>query len=431
MNITLSPVGALRGEPVVPGDKSISHRALILGSMASGETRIHGILESGDLRSTWKCLEYLGIRIKRENDCIAVEGKGIWGFQPPTALLDCENSGTTMRLMMGALAGRAFSCTLIGDHSLSRRPMKRVAQPLIRMGAKIDLEGNSGDCCPVQIHAMPRNSLHAISYELPISSAQLKSALLLAGLRAEGQTVLTGKMDSRDHTERMLTQFGVKIQMDAFQITLEGGQSLSATEVKIPSDFSSAAFWISAALIVPGTVLELKNISLNPSRTGLLTVLARMGAKIETEVTTSEPEPSGTLRIYASALQATTVTSDEIPFLLDEIPLLSVLATFAEGTTRVMGASELRTKETDRIETTAINLRLMGARVDTFSDGLSIPGVQKLSGAKLNSYGDHRIAMAFAIAALRAEGSTEIENVECVEISYPSFFKTLEQLTQL
>jgi 3-phosphoshikimate 1-carboxyvinyltransferase len=294
------------------------------------------------------------------------------------------------------------------------------------MGAQIQLEQN--EFAPVQI--LGRSRLQPIHYELPIASAQIKSALLLAGLSGEGETLLTGKVQSRDHTERLFGHFGVKLTQTSDKISITGGQTLRAADVTVPADISSAAFWIIAALIVPGTTLELENISLNPTRTGILSVLTRMGAKIDTEITSHTPEPVGRICVRSSQLLATHIQADEIPSLIDELPLLAVLATFAEGTTRVEGAEELRSKETDRIEAVAINLRAMGAQIDTFPDGFSIQGPQPLHGARIQSWDDHRIAMAFSIAALQANGPTEISDPECVGISYPTFYETLREIVK-
>ncbi len=421
MNIQLQFVSHLtqfKSPPALPGDKSISHRSLLFGALAEGKTEIFNLLMSGDIQSTWNCLEKLGIQITRKGNCVTVLGRGLRGLHAPTSYLDCGNSGTSFRLLMGILAGTPFETTLIGDSSLSQRPMRRVTLPLTQMGAKIHL--NQGEFAPVTLHGS--QPLHAISYELPVASAQLKSALLLAGLYADGTTHLSGKIKSRDHSERLLPHFGVHIDRSDTFLSISGGQTLHSSSVQVPSDLSSAAFWIGATLIVPHSVLELENISLNPTRTGILNVLHRMGATIQTEVTTPLPEPKGRLRVEYSQLKATDIEPDEIPSLIDELPLMAVLATFAHGTTRIRGAEELRTKETDRIAAIAKNLRAMGAQLETFPDGLSILGPQPLTGAQLESFGDHRIAMAFAIAALRARGPTEILDAECVDISYPGFF---------
>ncbi len=427
MSIILYPIRRLNSDGFhklknpIPGDKSISHRALLFGALAQGKTEVSNLLNSGDVLSTWSCLEKLGTRITRlRGDRIVVEGRGFFASQLP---LDCGNSGTTIRLLSGILAGQTFASQLIGDPSLSRRPMKRLTEPLRKMGAEISLR--ESQFAPIQIQGRP---LQGITYDLPVASAQLKSALLLAGLFAEGTTCLRGKIQSRDHTERLLPQFGVKLSFAIDTVSIEGFQKLRGTEIQVPNDPSSAAFWIAAVLIVPKSELVLENISLNPTRIGFLTILKRMGANIETEITRSSPEPMGRIRVRSSQLEGTLVASEEVPFVVDELPLLAVLATFAHGITSVSGAEELRIKETDRIAAVAENLQKMGADVKTFPDGFSISGPQPLTGAKIDSYDDHRIAMAFSIAALQVKGPTEILSPECVSISYPQFFEVLERI---
>lgn len=426
MAVTLYPTSHFSGKPTLPGDKSISHRALLFGALAKGTSEISNLLEGADIHSTWKCLEKLGIQISRKGDRIQIDGQGYQGLRSPTSPLDCGNSGTSIRLLMGALAGFPEPVTLIGDSSLSCRPMARIANPLREMGVKIQLKNENYP--PVQLQGS--RSLRGIQYSLPIASAQLKSALILAGLFTQGSTRLTGKIQSRDHTERLLPHFGVSIQTTPDQISIQGGQYLTAASVSVPGDLSSAAFWITAAAIVPKSHLELENVSLNPTRIGLLQVLKRMGVSIESEITDHHPEPVGRLRITSAPLQGITLESHEIPLLIDELPLIAVLATFAEGTTIVNGAEELRFKETDRIEAIAVNLRTMGVNIETTPDGFIISGPQRLRGAKIRTFDDHRIAMAFSIAALRAEGITEILESECVGVSYPNFYDTLHQLTQ-
>jgi 3-phosphoshikimate 1-carboxyvinyltransferase len=421
MSITLHPTSRLSGNPIIPGDKSISHRALLFGGIAQGITQIKGLLESEDVFSTWKSLENMGIQISKSSEQVHVFGKGKYGLKKPAKSIDCGNSGTTMRLLIGILSGQPFETTLTGDSSLSKRPMRRIADPLTQMGARFELRENNFS--PVQTFGNP--NLRGILYDLPTPSAQLKSALLLAGLYANGKTSLGGKVASRDHTERLLPHFGVQIEQKTDHISIEGNQALHSASVQVPSDFSSAAFWLTAAAIIPESILELQNISLNPSRIGFLQALRRMGADIETQMTSSFPEPIGTIRIRNTPLQATTISEEEVPSLIDEIPLIAVLACHAEGKTQVQGAAELRVKETDRIEAVAANLRAMGGRIETFSDGFVIEGPQILQGGKINSFHDHRIAMAFSIAALRAKGPTEILHSECISISYPSFYQSL------
>jgi 3-phosphoshikimate 1-carboxyvinyltransferase len=381
-------------------------------------------LESADVRATRGCVEAMGATVRIDGERVVVEGAG--RLRNPGRTLDCMNSGTTMRLLMGVIAGSRVNATLDGDRSLRRRPMRRVAGPLRQMGAHITLA--DGGVAPVRIDGGA--ALHGIEYALPVASAQVKSALLLAGAFAEGTTVLRGLIHSRDHTERMFPHFGVHVEARRDEIVIDGGQTWHSAKVVVPADPSTAAFWIAAAAIVPDSQLELTNVLLNPTRTGFIDVLRRMGANIEVEIERSEPEPVGTLRVRGAALQATTVTGDEIPAMIDEIPLVAVLATYAHGTTAIRGAEELRVKESDRIETVAQNLRAMGARIETLPDGFVIDGPQRLHGARIEPHGDHRIAMAFSIAALGAEGTTQIDGAECASVSYPKFYETLAELTR-
>ncbi len=423
---TVTPVSQLKGSPRVPGDKSVSHRSLLFGALADGTTRVTGLLKSGDVRSTWGCLEAMGVQIREEEDgTVVIRGVGMHGLKAPQSILDCGNSGTTIRLLMGILSGQPFEVQLTGDDSLRRRPMKRIAAPLRQMGARLDLTRD--EVAPVKMKGS--KVLRPLAYELPVASAQLKSALLLAGLYADGETTLTGMIKSRDHTERLLPHFGVPVQVSQTTITVRGGHKLKANSVKVPGDISSAAFWIAAATLVPGAQMQLNDVSLNPSRIGFIHALRRMGARIETQLLEERPEDIGTIRIASASLKATSVQEEEVPALIDEIPLLAVLATQAQGRTEVRGARELRVKESDRIEAVAQNLRAMGAQVETFEDGFAIVGPQKLKGARIDSMDDHRIAMAFSIAGLVAEGPTEIIGTECVDISFPGFYESLKDMT--
>lgn len=438
MNIQLSQIGRLRTHSQtyahgpnaipVPADKSTSHRALILSALADGESSISNLLRGADVLSTLNCLKALGVFVSDGTDRlfnrISIRGSTL---KPSHEALDCGNSGTTLRLLMGVLAGQNFPSVLIGDSSLSRRPMNRVAVPLRQMGAQISL--TQLDFPPVKIQ--PTSTLSAIDYALPVASAQLKSALLLAGLQAEGVTLLSGKIESRDHTERLLNYFGVAIEKQNGVLSIQGGQKLRATDLTIPGDPSSAAYWIGLALLIPNTTLEFSEVLLNPFRTGFLKVLQRMGAKVETEITATRPEPVGTIRASSSSLVGTVIESHEVPSLIDELPLLAMLGSFAEGETVIRGAQELRFKESDRIEATATNLRAMGVEVVTSEDGLRIcgKGRNQVHGASVSAFDDHRIAMTFTIAGLAAGGSTEITGCECVAISYPEFFKTVREIT--
>ena len=426
MNIKLKLAHSLKGTAQVPGDKSISHRALMFGAIADGETRIQNLLQSRDVLSTKKCLEQLGAKITQEKNEFVVHGHGKYSFETPTSTLDCENSGTSMRLLMGLIAGQNVKATLVGDASLMKRPMSRIAEPLETMGAQIRLA--PGGFAPVQILLLNQQKLIAAHYDLKIASAQLKSALLLAALYADGVTKLTGKIHSRDHTERMLLSFGVKLSASANEIQMEGGQKLQATSLQVPGDPSSAAFWLAAATLVPHSEIEIQNVSLNPTRTGFLKVLIRMGARIESFEVPGHNEPIGHLRASSAPLKGTEVLESEVASLIDEIPLLAVVATQATGVTTVRGARELRVKESDRIETLALNLRRMGAIIETFDDGFRIEGPQRLHAAKIDSSHDHRIAMSFSIAALIAQGESEICGVDSVGISYPEFYSVLAKL---
>lgn len=413
------------GKPIIPGDKSISHRALILGALAEGTSEVVDILEGEDVQSTAHCLRELGVVITKEANKTFIKGIGDQGFRNPDKILDCGNSGTTMRVMMGVLAGRAVTATLSGDASLVKRPMKRVSEPLLKMGANFKLSNDN--YAPLTVTG---GRIHGIDYELKIASAQIKSAIIMAALTAEGTTRIFGEIGSRDHTERLLPHFGVEIKTSDKEITILGGQSLKANTVKIPSDPSTAAFWIGAASIITGATLELENVSLNPTRIGFIYVLKRMGAEIETEIVSALPEPVGKIRVRFSGLKGGNISKEEVPSLIDEIPLIAVLATQAHGVTEVRGAEELRVKESDRLHAVATNLQAMGCEIEIFPDGFRIEGPQKLVGAEIITFHDHRIAMAFSIAGLVAEGETTILDSECVAVSYPNFYETLNQLVR-
>jgi 3-phosphoshikimate 1-carboxyvinyltransferase len=423
-SVSISRAAKLTGAPVIPGDKSISHRSLILGALAEGRTEVTDLLESEDVRSTARCLSAMGVRLHTEGAVTLIDGIGARGFAPPSDPLDCGNSGTTMRVLMGVLAGRAHRATLTGDGSLVKRPMRRVAEPLRRMGAKLELTG--GDFAPLTVIGAP---LHGIEYALPVASAQVKTAIIMAALSAEGVTHLRGEIHSRDHTERMLADFGVVVERDDSVISILGGQRLRAARVEVPGDPSTAAFWMGAASLVPGARVQLHGVSLNPTRIGFLRVLERMGARVVTEPTSRAAEPVGRIEVSAQALRGATVARAEVPSLIDELPLLAVIASQAEGRTVVEGAEELRVKETDRLEAVATNLRAMGGSIEVRADGYVIDGPQRLRGARMSSFHDHRIAMAFSIAGLVADGQTTIDDAECVAISYPAFFETLRALT--
>lgn len=425
MKNSIKRVKSFRGHPLIPGDKSISHRGLILGALASGRSEVIDILEGEDVQSTARILRDMGVKISKDGNRTIIDGIGDQGFSTPTNVLDCGNSGTTMRVMMGVLAGKGITATMTGDASLVKRPMKRVSEPLKLMGANFRLTNEN--YAPLTVTGQ---KIRAVNYDLKIASAQIKTAIIMAAIDAEGTTKITGEIGSRDHTERLLPHFGCKISVTDKEISIEGGQKLKGNIVKVPSDPSTAAFWIGAASIIPGSTLEMDNVSLNPTRIGFIYALQRMGAHIETEITTALPEPVGKIRVSFKGLKGGLISPEEVPSLIDEIPLIAVLATQAIGVTEVRGAGELRVKESDRIEAVATNLRAMGCEIEVFEDGFRIQGPQKLKGADIKTFHDHRIAMAFTIAGIVSDGETVIHDSECVAVSYPNFFETLTALTK-
>jgi 3-phosphoshikimate 1-carboxyvinyltransferase len=417
------PGGVLRGALRVPGDKSISHRSIMLGAIAEGTTRVTGFLEGADAISTTNVFRALGVRIDGPHDGrVTVEGAGLHGLRAPSVDLDCGNSGTSMRLLSGLLAGQGFEARLIGDASLSRRPMKRVTEPLARMGARIDsLDGRP----PLTIRA-PSGRLHGIDYAMPVASAQVKSALILAGLYADGTTRVTEPAPTRDHTERMLTAFGVPVGVDGATVSVSGGATLRATAIDVPADISSAAFFLVAGAIARDADLLLRHVGTNPTRTGVIEILQRMGA----DLTLENPrvvggEPVADLRIRSSSLHGIEVPSELVPLAIDEFPALFVAAACARGRTTVTGAEELRVKESDRIAVMAEGLRALGVEATPTPDGIVIEGrgdaAHVFSGGALDSHGDHRPAMAFAIASLRAAAPIRIADTANVGTSFPNF----------
>ncbi|HBE19744.1 MAG TPA: 3-phosphoshikimate 1-carboxyvinyltransferase [Cyanobacteria bacterium UBA11149] len=422
---------SLVGSITVPGDKSISHRALMLGAIATGETKIHGLLLGEDPRSTAACFQAMGAEISPLNtEQVTIKGIGLGQLQEPADILNAGNSGTTLRLMLGLLAshpGRFFSVT--GDSSLRSRPMSRVVKPLQEMGAHIwGRKGNS--LAPLAVQGSQLKPTH---YHSPIASAQVKSCILLAGLMVEGETTVTEPALSRDHSERMLRAFGAKIRInpETSSATVIGPAQLSGQTVIVPGDISSAAFWLVAGAIVPNSELVIENVGVNPTRTGILEVLEMMGADIKRENQREVAgEPVADLRVRYSQLQACTIAGDLIPRLIDEIPILAVAALFARGTTVIRDAAELRVKESDRISAVASQLNRMGGKVTELPDGLEITGTTALTGCELETYLDHRIAMSLAIAALNATGTTTIHGAEAAAISYPDFTTTLQKLCQ-
>jgi 3-phosphoshikimate 1-carboxyvinyltransferase len=414
----------IQAELEVPGDKSISHRAVMLAAMSNGTCVIKGFLPSEDCLCTVAAMRALGIEIENADETtLIVHGKRRV-FTAPKHDIDCGNSGTTMRLLAGLLSGQPFRSRLIGDASLSKRPMKRVMEPLTKMGAKITAEGKDGRP-PLVIEG---GDLLPIDYISPVASAQVKSAVLLAGMFAKGRTSVTEPSQSRNHTERMLEYFLARPQKVDLTVSLHGGQTPESRDFQVPGDISSAAFWLVAAAAQPRSHLIIKNVGLNETRTGVLAVLLRMGAQVREIVETEDGEPLGTIEVRGARLKATDIAGKEIPNVIDELPILAVAAALAHGITTIGDAGELRVKETDRLAAIATNLRAMGAQVQETEDGLQIAGGAPLHGARLDSFGDHRIAMAFAVAGLFAEGETIITNTECVNTSYPGFMAALEKL---
>ena len=415
----------LAGDIWVPGDKSISHRALLLGAIARGETNIGGLLNAEDVAATAACLGAMGVGIgPLDAAVVTVRGVGLRGVAPAAGDLNCGNSGTTMRLLLGILAGQGFAARLIGDESLSRRPMDRVARPLREMGASVS---GQGERClpPVEVHG---GSLRAIRYETPVASAQVKSAVLLAGLYAEGQTSVTEPYQSRDHTERMLGAFGAQIRTEGLTTTIRGGE-LTGGSIAVPGDISAAAFPLAAALLVAGSRVTIGGCGVNPTRTGALAVLREMGGVID-EIPEADRsgEPVARLTAAASRLRGCEIGAAAIPQLIDELPVLCVAAALAEGTTHVSGAQELRVKESDRLEAMTSELGKMGARITERPDGLAIEGVERLRGAEVSGRGDHRVAMALAIAGAAAEGETVVTEAGGIATSFPGFVTTMRRV---
>ena len=416
---------ALQGRVVIPGDKSVSHRAIMLAALAEGRSHIHGFLEGADTRATAAIFQQLGVHIEAPEPSLRiVDGVGLHGLKASASDLDCGNAGTAMRLLSGLLAAQSFASTLVGDASLSKRPMKRVMEPLRMMGALLDAA--TGDVPPLKIE--PVSALHGIDYASPVASAQVKSALLLAGLYASGTTRVTEPHPTRDYSERMLQAFGWPIRFGEGWAEVEGGHRLVATDIHVPADFSSAAFSLVAGCVVPGSELVLEQVGMNPRRTGLLRVLELMGADIRIENEGGQGgEPVADLHVRASSLSGIDVPVDCVPDMIDEFPVLFIAAALADGVTRVRGAAELRVKESDRIAAMANGLRALGIRVDETPDGADIHG-GTLHGGIIESHGDHRIAMAFAVAAQCASGEVEIRDTANVATSYPGFAASMRSI---
>lgn len=417
--------GPIRGEISVPGDKSISHRAVMFGALAKGTTEVTHFLQGADCLSTIDCFRRMGIDIENTPSRILIHGKGLRGLSAPSSALDVGNSGTTLRLISGILSGQDFKVLLDGDASIRRRPMKRIMTPLSMMGAKIgSLKGNG--CAPLHIKGQ---ALHAIHYQSPVASAQVKSCVLLAGLYADGTTRVTEPALSRNHTELMLHFFGAQVHSEGTTVSIQPSPALEGRFIQVPGDISSAAYFIAAALLIPGSEVLIRNVGVNPTRDGILRVCQAMGADITRLNERSDSgEPTADLLVRHSSLKGTVIEGDLIPTLIDELPVIAVMAALAKGTTVIRNAAELKVKESDRIQVMTENLTRMGARVEATEDGMIIHGGSSLQGAIIDSHQDHRVAMSFAVAALAAEGETEIRDAECVSISYPGFYQDLASL---
>ena len=415
----------LRGSLRVPGDKSISHRSIIFGSLAKGVTKVHDILRGEDVLSTMQVFRDLGVRIEDKGDLVEIHGCGFDGLQEPQRPLDMGNSGTSMRLIAGVLAGQNFSAQMVGDDSLSKRPMDRVSLPLRQMGVEIAGQ-TERDLPPLTIHGNP--NLKPIQYQLPIASAQVKSVLIFAALQAQGESLIIEKDLTRNHTEDMLLQFSGQLKVDGKEIRVAGKQELQAQEVVVPGDISSAAFWLVAGLVVPNSQITLTNVGINETRTGILDVIQAMGGKLSVSEV-DEVAKSATITVESSELHGTEIGGELIPRLIDELPIIALLATQAEGQTLIRDAEELKVKETDRIKVVADALNSMGADIQPTADGMIIQGKTSLKGASVHTYGDHRIGMMTAIAALLVkDGNVELERAEAINTSYPNFFAHLEGL---
>ena len=417
---------ALTGTVQVPGDKSISHRAIMFGSIAEGTTTVEGFLLGDDCLSTISCFRKLGVEIELTGKSVTIKSEGEASWKEPSEVLDTGNSGTTTRLMLGLLASSSFHSVMAGDESIAKRPMKRIINPLREMGA--DIRGRQdGQFTPLAIQG---TQLKAIEYTLPVASAQVKSAVLLAALKADGKTVVIEPIPTRDHTEIMLEHFGAMVTRSEGRIEIEGGQKLTGSHVEVPGDISSAAFMIGAALITKGSEVRLTNVGINPTRTGLLDVIEQMGADFEVRGLETKGEPAADLIIRSSNLHGIEIGGGLIPRLIDEIPLIALIATQAEGQTVIKDAEELRVKETDRIAAVVAELSKMGADITATEDGMIINGPTQLNGASMNSYGDHRLGMMAAVAALIARGEVEIDDPGCISVSFPDFVEQMNSLLE-
>ena len=416
---------ALNGTIQVPGDKSISHRSIMFGAIAKGTTTVDGFLLGEDCLSTIDCFKKLGVQITVDGTNVEIQSNGIEGWDEPSEVLYTGNSGTTTRLMLGILSGTKFHSIMTGDASIGKRPMRRVVDPLRLMGAQI--AGRlDGQYTPLAIQG---TKLQPIDYTMPVASAQVKSAILLAGLQAEGTTIVREKEVSRDHTERMLKQFGAEIDVVNGVVSLKGGQTLHGTHVSVPGDISSAAFFLVAGAIAPNSKITLKNVGVNETRDGILRVLKQMGANIDVQIEDeTAAEPTASITVETSSLQGITIEGDIIPTLIDEIPIIALLATQSNGTTVIKDAEELKVKETNRIDAVVNELKKLGANITATDDGMIIEGPTNLHGASLTTYGDHRIGMMGAIASLFTEGDVTLDDADCIAVSYPTFFDHVTKL---
>jgi len=420
-SVVIRPAKGLKGSVRLPGDKSISHRYAMLGGIAEGDTRLENFSTGADCASTLGCLRTLGVQWERNGNSVVIHGRGS-KLQAPSVALDCGNSGSTIRMLSGILAGQDFSCELRGDESLSRRPMARIIKPLEMMGAQF--ESSDGGRPPLRLTG---GHLKAIDYKLPVASAQVKTSLLFAGLYADGTTRVEEPIQTRDHGELALQAFGARVERRMREVSIEGGQKLKEIEAVVPGDISSSAFFLCAAALFPNSQLLVPGLLLNPTRARLLDFLIGLGLRITMSgLEEQHGELVGSLQVEGGALKGAKISGGDTAALIDEIPVLAAIAPYTEDGIEIRDARELRVKESDRIASVATNLRLMGAEVEEFDDGLRVPGGQKLQGASLDSFGDHRIAMAFAVAALRAEGETEIKGADAAVISFPEFFETLD-----
>ena len=420
------PVKHMSGEVTIPGDKSISHRAVMFGSLADGLTEVTNFLQGADCLSTIEAFRKMGIEIENTPEKILIHGRGLHGLTAPSSVLDMGNSGTTTRLISGILAGQSFECTLTGDASIQKRPMRRIMEPLSMMGAKL-VSVNGNDCAPLRITGAP---LHGIHYHSKVASAQVKSAVLLAGLYADGETLVTEPALSRNHTEIMLRYFGADLSSEDKTAKVCPEPHLKGQKIHVPGDISSAAYFIAAGLLVPGAEILIKNVGINPTRDGILKVAREMGGNITLLNENYDGEPTADLLVKHSRLHGVTIEGDLIPTLIDELPIINIMAACAEGTTVIRDAAELKVKESNRIDVMVQYLSAMGCDITGTDDGMIIVGGKPLHGTQVDSHMDHRIAMSFAIASLIADGETEIKGSDVVNISYPDFYKDLSRLSQ-